>query len=443
MFLCYINVAFIRCNISIAVVEMASSKEILTNNSIKIQPAEFNWDSKTVGFVLSAFYYGGLMSVFGGYIVTKLGGAMGCSSSLMLSGIIIVLHPASLYYDFSLFLVLRVLTGLSESFMMVSVAQVCSKWVPQNEKSKLMSLVVSGVTLGVGVVHGFCAFLTHQWGWQMIFYVTGSISLITSLLCFIFVRNEPSEDRCISKKELAYIQEGTTTITSKEKMAHPYRRILLSAPVWALICGQFALTWVWTITSTLLPLYVKDITQGDTNKVGLISSVPNLVNIFTLPICGILLDYIKNFDISITKIHKVSLSGAFIISSILFVIIVLISNLIVSIMSFILIQMSISVINLILQIIAISIAPNSSSIVAGLGIFGSTLGGILARNATGFMTMKHSLEEWNQCFILASGISFLGGIMIALFGSSEAQPWSFSSTIKGKQSKSACNSMEK
>lgn len=37
MFVCYINAAFIRCNISIAVVEMTSTKEITANNSIKVQ----------------------------------------------------------------------------------------------------------------------------------------------------------------------------------------------------------------------------------------------------------------------------------------------------------------------------------------------------------------------------------------------------------------------
>ncbi|XP_065208493.1 vesicular glutamate transporter 3-like isoform X2 [Planococcus citri] len=437
MFTCYVHTAFIRFNISIAVVEMTNAKKIETGNTTEIRPAEFDWDSKTVGVVLSIFYYGGLFSFLFGSVVGKIGGARSCALSMLLSGSLTMLQPLSLHYGFYTFLACRLINGLPESLAMVSILEVCSKWVPENEKSKLMSFTVNGLNVGAAVVHSLCAFLADRWGWPMIFYGTGALSITMSIICFILVKNRPTDDKWISEKEVAYIQQGIKG-TSKGKVVHAYKRILLSLPVWAILSSRFTLMWISTILITNLPLYVKDLTQKSITQVGMMSSLPTAISIFVIPICGILMDFIKkSFKMSATTLYKTLISGAFLFNSALFLCSIALSNFTVSMVSFVLIMMSQSIINLSSQIVTISIAPNSSSVIAALGMFAFNLSSILSRSITGFMIKNHSVEEWNNCFILTSGVSLFGAIFFLLFGSSEVQSWAATPTKEPGESPSS------
>ncbi|XP_065208480.1 sialin-like isoform X2 [Planococcus citri] len=409
MFTCCVNMTFLRHNISIAVVDMTSTRNETGNSTISRAP-EFNWSSKTIGFVLSIFYYGGLLSFTGGYIVTKFGGATSCTLSMMLSGITTIFQPVILYYNFPAFLICRILTGFFDSFAKVSMLEVCSKWIPKNERSKLMSFIISGFNVGTTMVHGVCAVLAYSYGWPMIFYATGSISLVLSILIFILVKNQPSDDKSISKKELVYIKQGVVT-SEQKKTVHPYRRILLSPAIWALLMNRFTQFWVTTILVTCLPLYIKDLTQQNINKVGLFSSLPNIASIFMFPICGTFLNYSRKFSASTTRVHKILVGCALISISVLFGTTAMISNFTVTVFLFVLVQMFLSIVNLISEIITISIVPGSSSAIAGLNMFVISMTNIVARLVTGFMTPTRSMAEWNNCFILSSGIAFLNAVV--------------------------------
>ena len=83
-----------------------------------------------------------------------------------------------------------------------------------------MSFTINGLNVGVAIVHSFCAFLANKWGWPMIFYATGTISVVISVICYILVKNQPSEDKWISKTELEYIQQQTEA-SPNEKVMKP------------------------------------------------------------------------------------------------------------------------------------------------------------------------------------------------------------------------------
>ncbi|XP_065208457.1 vesicular glutamate transporter 2.2-like [Planococcus citri] len=346
---------------------------------------------------------------------------------MMWSGILTVLHPITLQYSFFSFLVCRFLVGICEGLLNISITEISSQWTPKNEKSKLTAISNTGLNIALTIVHGVSAFVAHNWGWQMIFYVTGGILLITSSVCFILIKNRPSDDKRISKDELMYIQERTLT-SPKKQVKHPYRKIISSPAVWALLVNKFAMITVLTFIGTFLPMYVKDLTNKDIKEVGIISSIPNTVNVFMLPICGILLDYGKSISISETLMHKILIGGSLILTGILFASAAMISNFMVSIVCFLLIQTFQCIGGMVTHVILISIAPNSSSIIAGLTTFITALSSIGTRHTMAFMTTNHTLEEWNYCLLLTSVISLLGSVLFILWGSSETQPWSITSS---------------
>lgn len=67
-FLGFLNVYALRVNMSVAIVSMATSKMRQLPNGTEVVdvPAEFDWDPKLQGFLLSSFFYG--------YIFTQIPG---------------------------------------------------------------------------------------------------------------------------------------------------------------------------------------------------------------------------------------------------------------------------------------------------------------------------------------------------------------------------------
>lgn len=425
LFFSFINFQILRNNINIIVVDMTSNRSHVEGNSTQEKTPDFDWDSTTTALVISILAYGGLFAIFADLVTNRIGGSVTCGWSLLFGGILTALHPCILYMNFYLFLACRFLTGIFEMLFFVGVSDIFSRWFPKKEMSALISFTFNGTNIGLAGVYPFCAYLAYYWGWQMAFYVTGFISIISSILSLMLVKNQPSEDKWIAKRELCYILQETDRST-KMNISHPYKKILTSGPVWALCTMQFAYMWVSSVLSTILPLYIKDLTQRDTDEIGYISSIPNIVYIFMFPIDGAIMDYWKNHShISATAIHKIIVSIAFLFASVMFVAVAsaLTTNLVATLTVFVLIQIPMSFIPIIVQVLIVNLALDHAGVVACMTSFFYSLSAIVCQTLTGFMIPHHNSQEWINCFYLAAVISALGTIIFLLFGSSEAQPW--------------------
>ncbi|XP_065208444.1 vesicular glutamate transporter 3-like [Planococcus citri] len=429
IFVCYINIGIVLTNINIAIVEMTSSKQIVSGNSTFLRPAEFQWDPSVVGIVASLLSYGGLFALGGGFFVNKMGGAVSCAFVMMMCGILNLLHPASLYFDFRLFFFLRLLTGFFANCFYTSVAEIYSRWFPKKERPMLITFCVDGTNVGITIMYALYGFVADRLGWQMVFYATGITSLVTAMLCLIVVRNRPSQDKWISEEELAYISDDTHDVPQKRR-SHPYRKIFLSPPVWALCFIDITLLWTGNITGGCLPLYAKDLTGESTDEIGYVSSITLLLTIFLYPVAGMLINHWKNHtNVDSTRMDKIIVSITFLSISIMFAACAIFSNFTATVILFLTIEGLKSFVTPVLEPNIVNLAPNDSSIVAGMTKICSSLGVIFSRTITGFMTINHSIQEWNNSYFLTSGISLIGAAIFVKYGSSEAQSWSLTSSI--------------
>ncbi|KAL6990258.1 CDP-4-dehydro-6-deoxyglucose reductase [Sarracenia purpurea var. burkii] len=289
MLLCFINAAMLMYNINIAVVEMTSNKKITIESATVFQQAEFQWDTVTIGIVSSMHSYGGFFAFIGGYFVDKLGGSVTCSMSMIVCGVLTILHPAVLYLNFNVFLVCRFVTGIFVNSFFVSTAEMYSRWFPKKERSTLIAISYNGLNAGAAFVYPLFGYIANKWGWQTVFYVSGVISLFISILCLVIVKNRPSQDKWISEAELLYILDETDDALRKE-VSHPYKKILTSKPVFAACVGKFTLMWITTVLTISLPSYVKG---KSTDEIGIISSIPTVGQILIFPVAGAFLDLWK------------------------------------------------------------------------------------------------------------------------------------------------------
>ncbi|XP_065208382.1 vesicular glutamate transporter 3-like [Planococcus citri] len=360
------SIVLFKVNVNIAIIEMTSnSTEHIVMGNLTTKEPEFDWDSKTIGVIQSAYAYGYLFCAAGIPMVNKLGGAVTFGISVLAMAITNLVTPACLQANFFLFLGSRILIGLLDGTAYMGTLEMLCRWAPVPERSSMMSLCCCGMFIGVVVSYPVCGFLATRWGWQSIFYISGLEGTIWSIIWLIFVKNQPSKDKWISKKELMYILQHTET-TPRKQVVHPYKKIFSSSAVWALCVGKFTYSWGFTLLVVCFPLYVKDITGRNTDEIGLISSIPNVVCIFTIPLAGFIMDYWQNnSNLTVTQIHKIVMVTGFISGSIFFVIASFSSNFILSMSCFVLTEFIISFNYLILQLVCLYMSPTHSSILAG------------------------------------------------------------------------------
>ncbi|XP_065208466.1 uncharacterized transporter slc-17.2-like [Planococcus citri] len=442
LFLTNANMIFVRYNVNVAVVEMAFPKPINASghgngngsgNDTEMQPAEFQWDSKTVGLVLSILFYGNLLSFLSGFVISKMGGSKSMSIMLLICGITTFLHPIALRSSFYLFLFCRFMTGIMAGFANASLVEACSHWMPKSERGTLMAICFNGLYVATAIIHPIVGFIISVGGWPMVFYSTGVVSFLLSLVCLILIRNHPSEDNWISKKELSYILEETTTTRKRTGTTYPYIVILTSVPVAMLCIMNLLCSWSVSIVLTSLPLFLKDSTGKGTEEVAFISSLPCILGIFISLLGGPLMDYWKNHSsITLTQMHKIVIGIAYTTQFILLVAVTFVQDLVATIIIFVLISLFQPLMSLLLQLICVNLAPNHTGLIAGYTFIWYATGPIAAQTVAGFMTPCHSISEWNSYFLLTAGIILFGTVLFVLYGSSEPQPWSMSPNSEKK-----------
>lgn len=412
-----------RIGINIAVIEMDKNKTIIIGNETHYIPPQYNWTSKHIATIIGSHSFGYLFSIVGGYVTTKFGGSVTYGGATLTMSLLTALNPRSLRFGFQTLIAVKILAGLFDGVAYVSTAEIFSRWIPESERARFMSIIFTGVYISAAVSYPICGYVAYYWGWKMIFYLAGGVGCLWSAIWLIIARDEPSEDRLISKKELAYILSQTET-SARTEITHPYREILTSPPVWALGISKLIYGVGFSVIITYLPQYVKDMTHREINEIGVIASIPNFVCIIITPIIGTLMDYLQNkHNLKPSQIHKILMTFGFTTGSILFAVAALSVNFTVSMICFILIKLFLSLNFLILQLVCLYMAPKHSSVLQGFTASWYMISYIVVPSAVGFIVVNHTIQEWSMCFLLVAGLLMFGAIVYLIYGSSELQPW--------------------
>lgn len=158
--------------------------------------------------------------------------------------------------DWKVMLLFRALHGAFQGILYPGVHMMIGKWVHPNERGVFTTFTYSGTQLGTVLILATSGILADtSMGWPSIFYVTGGVTLIWSIFWIIFGCDTPHHSLRISKEEKLYIESGLGS-NDGQKTTVPWKAILTSVPVWALVivhCGQCWGFWTFlTETPTFL-----------------------------------------------------------------------------------------------------------------------------------------------------------------------------------------------
>ncbi|KAK7100472.1 hypothetical protein V1264_023423 [Littorina saxatilis] len=116
---------------------------------------DMDWNKTQSGVVLSAFFWGYMMTqVLGGYVSDRVGGErVLLMASVVWSSITLctpLLIQLSVYNSYSLYIVVlfRVLLGVSQGVHFPSVTSAVARKVPNEERSLSFSLIATGANCG-------------------------------------------------------------------------------------------------------------------------------------------------------------------------------------------------------------------------------------------------------------------------------------------------------
>ncbi|VVC93389.1 unnamed protein product [Leptidea sinapis] len=185
-FLGFFNVYALRVNLSVAVVAMTEPVETELENGTIVP--EFDWSSQTKGLVLSSFFYGYLITQLpGGWLAAKIGGNRMFAIGVGATSLFTLFTPPLAHTSTSLLIAVRVIEGLFE-------------------RARLATFAFSGSYVGTVVVD--------------------RLSVDDSVVAC--GEGETRGGRCTSG----------LSVTS-----HPWRAMLTSRPVWAIVVAHFAENW--------------------------------------------------------------------------------------------------------------------------------------------------------------------------------------------------------
>eukprot|EP00057_Strongylocentrotus_purpuratus_P009786 XP_011664260.1 PREDICTED: sialin isoform X1 [Strongylocentrotus purpuratus] len=415
-------------NISTQMCFSAEEREV-DSLSKEDKQAEFEWSSHTQELLLASFYIGyAIMQAPVGWMADTFGGKWLFAAGVIVSAILNIVGPVVLRASLPLFFATRVVSGMAEAVAFPASNTLTTKWAPDNEKTTMTSLIVSGSGFGSAVGQFFSGMVCSFIGWEASFYIFGGACLLWVLLWAFLVFEDPGVHPYISVEERNKIEENRSRRSNiKLKAIIPFRSIVTSLPVIAWGVSMVTIAgFVVFILLTNLPLYMKHVQRLDTVKIGYLLPIPFAAHCVMMLVASSLSDMlIRKKLLGVTQTRKLITNiGAVVTSgSLLAVSHVGCSQLkAVALMTTAMGGVGIAFAGIFVN--AQDLAPRFAGTLFGIGNAFSVSTGFIGPLIVGLLTEDQSAPEgWRNVFYMAAGLSLFGAIFFQLFGSGLEQDW--------------------
>ncbi|XP_067687722.1 vesicular glutamate transporter 3-like isoform X2 [Haliotis asinina] len=283
------------------------------------QKGEFKWSKQVQGLLLGAMFWGYTIGqLFAGWMSQRFGARMVIGLGVGTSAVLTLLSPVAARINPYLLLTTRLLFGVSLAVIYPSMATFWSKWAPPNEYSSIFSVCLSGSTVGNAIVYPIGGLLCGDdvsLGWPFIFYTTGGIAALWTLLWILLARNQPSQVPSISAEEKAYIEASLRHRVQMSRVRPvPWKSMFTSRPVYALMADNFLTNYGIYMLLTQIPTYFNDVHRLNFSSNGAYSMMPVVCMGIATFVCGFLADLLisrKLCSVGVTRKIIITLGTLF------------------------------------------------------------------------------------------------------------------------------------
>lgn len=228
----------------------------------------FNWDVVQQNLIHGSFFWGYILTeIPGGRLAELIGGRRVFGHSMLWASLLTLLTPAAAYLDYRCVVFLRALLGLTLGASWPAIHPMTAVWIKPMDRSKFMANMMASA-LGAAIAMPVCGFLIEYLGWESVFYVTGGIGLLWSVMWFLFIFETPAAHPRISEEERREIEDAIGSTTSKKRPSYVPWGSMLSAPcVWAIIIVHGCSVFGYFTVVNQLPTYMKTILHFNIKEV--------------------------------------------------------------------------------------------------------------------------------------------------------------------------------
>lgn len=427
----------LRVNLTIAIVEMVqsvatnSSATNSTNSTTAIVPVHnhhFNWTASQKNEVLGSFFWGYILTeIPGGRMAEMVGAKRIFGGGMLLASILTVLTPGSCYWNFYVAVAIRALVGFCLGATWPAIPPMAAKWIPPMERSKFMANMMASA-LGAALTLPVCGLLINISGWESVFYVTGAVGIIWSILWFVLVFDSPAQHPRITPEERMDIENKIAEMDNNGKTMKPdnvpWRQLLTSMPVWAIIITHGCSVFGYFTVVNQLPTYMKDVLKFDIKKNGLLSSLPYFGKYLMAVIASYVADKIrKSGKLSTTTTRKVFTTFACSLPALMMAIQAIwgkTAALSVTVFTCALFFNGAVTAGYLSNVL--DIAPNFSGTIFGMANTLSSISGWVSTKIVALITeTESSFYTWRYIFWILVGTYGLGAIFFLVFGTGKLQ----------------------
>jgi len=436
-FLAITNAYTMRICLNVAITEMVKSKNDIGSAEdgycslpeggiTESDGGDYKWSEGLQGIILSAFFYGYVLTHLpGGILAEKFGGKWCLSLGILSTAIFTLLTPWAIELGGANLLIgLRFLEGLGEGTTFPALSALLAAWIPLTERSKLGSLVFGGGQVGTILGTYISGQLLSRYHWSSVFYFFGALGALWFVIFTLTCYSDPESHPYISEKEKDYLRKELGRLERDKNLPPtPWLAIMTNAPMLALICAQIGHDWGFFIMVTDLPKYMSDVLHFSIKQNGLYSSLPYLCMWIVSLSTGVLGDYmIKAKHISITNARKLFTS----IASVGPAIFIMLASYAGCSKVMVVVHFTIAM-GLMgtfypgMKVNPLDLSPNYAGTIMAITNGIGAITGIVAPTLVGFMTPNRTLYEWRAVFWVAFVIFMVTNVVYVIWASGEVQ----------------------
>ncbi|XP_066287316.1 sialin-like [Branchiostoma lanceolatum] len=387
----------------------------------------FEWSQSIKGTLLGAYFYGYIITqVAGGVLEQRFGGKVVFGTSLLLAAVLNALGPVAARSSAWAMFAVRFCLGLVTGVSLPSMYGVWGRWAPPTERTRLLAFCYIALSLGGVITFPLASNLADEYGWPAVFYIPGSFVAVWLLAWVLLAYDSPAKHPRILEEEQEYIEDGIGMKT-QQRLPVPWREVLTSLPVWALIVGQFSSLWGTYLLLTQMPNYMKNVLGFNIRTNGLLSALPPLLAMISMMLSSFLADYL----ITRGTIPKVWIRRSFVITGFTGMVIcgIVLANLsgcdpAAAVALLCLLQAFSGLTNAGFRAVHIEFAPRFSGVTFSLANTAGTLPGIVAPLLVGFIVENDpTIAGWSKIFYIGAAIQAVGCVFTVVFMRTDVQPW--------------------
>ncbi|KAM6177352.1 sodium-dependent phosphate transport protein 4 [Erethizon dorsatum] len=393
--------------------------------SLPARAPVYDWSPQTQGILFSAINYGVLLTLaLGGYLAGRMGARKVAGIALLGSSLLTLCIPVAADLGLPFVMAARIVQGLTQGSGFGGHFALWHKWAPPHERSRLCSISLSGIILGMFTAILFGGIISQALGWPFTFYIFGGLGCVLSLLWFVFVYDEPVSHPWIGISEKEYILSTLDQQVSSEEQPLPIRAMLRSLPLWSICLCSFSHQWLVNTQAVYIPTYISHVYKVNIRDNGLLSSLPFIVAWIVGLLGGHLADFLLTKNFRFVTVRKTATFLGQFPSSALIVALPYLNSSYISTIIFLMLSCGLSPLAQTgVYINALDIAPRYSSFLLGATRGFAHISAVLVPIISGFLLNQDPEFGWKNMFFLSFAINALGLIFYLIFGEAEVQDW--------------------